>query len=204
MKPEDVCIVTNNCYGLQFYKKNNLQYNTPFSGLFLMAPCFVKFVENFEYYINLTPKPFLDYPSGSKYANVQLDLITVPSKEAVYPIAKLEDIEIHFLHYGEECHSSTNWGAPTIENAIEGWERRKARMRNINDCIIKLCDKDNFTREYGERFLNLKYKNKFLFTVDDYFAGKDNVTIYPSHLRRPGDELEQVYPLETLVEKFTV
>ena len=69
-----------------------------------------------------------------------------------YPVAQLGDIEIHFLHYD------------SIENAIIKWENRKKRMKNINDCIVKMCDRDLFDASIGERFLNLNFKIKNILT----------------------------------------
>ena len=126
------CIVTNNCYGLEYYKKNNIQYNTPFIGLFLFAPCYIKLLENFEYYIKQKPVEC----KQSIYGNFN------------YPIGQIYDIEIHFLHYSN------------INDAINTWERRKIRMDNIFNCIVKMDDRDLYTYDIGEQFINLKYEQK--------------------------------------------
>ena len=34
-------IITNNCYGTQYYTDENYEYKTPFIGLFLFAPCYI-------------------------------------------------------------------------------------------------------------------------------------------------------------------
>ena len=45
-------IITNNCYGTQYYTDENYKYKTPFIGLFLFAPCYINFLENYNKYIN--------------------------------------------------------------------------------------------------------------------------------------------------------
>jgi uncharacterized protein (DUF1919 family) len=169
---ENYCIITNNCYGFQYYKKKNIRYNTPFIGLFLFSPCYIKLLENFEYYMNLIPIKKDDSIYG----------------EFNYPICKLDDIEIHFLHYNNH------------EIAIQKWEERKKRMLNIEDCVIKLCDRDLFNQNISERFINLKYKHKKLFVTKNtnFFEQTINcsVTILPDNYNEcpNGDVLEILYP----------
>lgn len=49
---KDFTIISNNCWGAFVYQKFNLQYNTPFVGLFLFAPDYIKLLKNFENMIN--------------------------------------------------------------------------------------------------------------------------------------------------------
>ena len=97
---ENYCIITNNYFGHKYYKKKKIPYNTPFIGLFIFAPCYIKLLENFEYYMNIVPVK----KNISKY-----------NDNIHYPVGQLDDIEIHFLHYD------------SIENAITKWENRKKR-----------------------------------------------------------------------------
>jgi uncharacterized protein (DUF1919 family) len=168
---KNCCIITNNCYGSQYYTKNCIKFNTPFIGLFFFAPCYIKLLENFEYYMNLTPINKKD----SIYGKVN------------YPVGQLDDIEIHFLHYAN------------IKIAINKWEERKKRMNNINDCIIKMCDRDFFNNDIGNRFINLKYKNKILFITQKYiFKSQINCNIHilskNYEICPNGIELENMYP----------
>jgi uncharacterized protein (DUF1919 family) len=50
---EDVefCIISSNCIGSKIYQMLNLTYNTPTVGLFLYAPCFVKFAADLATYL---------------------------------------------------------------------------------------------------------------------------------------------------------
>ena len=165
----NICIVTNNCYGLNYYKNNNIPYNTPFIGLFLFASCYIKLLENFDFYIKETPIEC----KNSIYGKFN------------YPIGKIHDIEIHFLHYSN------------IDDCIANWERRKARMYNITDCIIKMDDRDLYTYDIGQRFINLDYKNKMLFLAKKNFLENNCVikTKYDNECP-DGIVLENDYPLK--------
>lgn len=45
-------IISNNCWGGELYKELNLAYNTPFIGLFIYAPCYIKMLKNLRFYLN--------------------------------------------------------------------------------------------------------------------------------------------------------
>ncbi len=61
------------------------------------------------------------------------------------------DIEIHFMHYS------------SFKEATDKWNRRKQRMLDIEECTIKMDDRDGYTEELGRKFVNLPYSNKLLF-----------------------------------------
>jgi uncharacterized protein (DUF1919 family) len=148
-KKNRLCIVSNNCYGNLYYQKNNYEYNTPFIGLYIHAPCYMKLLEHFQYYMKIKPKPLLKY---SKYGPF------------TYPVATIDDdIEIHFLH------------EKNIDDAISKWERRKARMLSVDNCLFKLCDRDSFTYDIGERFCKLPFHRKLLFVSNKFTSKFDDV-----------------------------
>lgn len=72
-----------------------------------------------------------------------------------FPTGKLADIEIRFNHY------------KTFEEAVNKWEERKKRINWDNLFIIGI-DGDNCTYETIQRFDNLPYKNKVIFTHIPY------------------------------------
>ena len=171
---KEICIVTNNCYGTKYYRKNKLQYNTPFIGLMIYLPCYIKLLENFNKYMKKKPKPCLK----SKYGNYK------------YPIMKINDIEIHCMHDKD------------IDECIEKWERRKKRMLPINKCHIKMCDRDKYVDNLGQRFVKLKFKNKKLFlSKKNYF--KNNRTIKTKYKNRcpDGYALGKDYPIRKYLLK---
>lgn len=134
-------IIANNCWGAEVYKRYGKPYNTPFVGLFLYGEDYLKLISNFQYYINL---PLSFVPHSSKNPN------------ATYPIGKLGDIEIHFMHYKDEEHATSNWN------------RRLERMKKItneDDYYFRLCDNDGNTKQMIEAFHQLPLKNKISFGI---------------------------------------
>src|SRR5690606_37279406 len=85
IKNYDFAIVSNNCWGGGFYQALGLPYNTPFIGLYINIPCYIKMLGNMNHYLQQE----LEFIDNSKY----------PIKKSNYPIGLLGDIEIHFLHY---------------------------------------------------------------------------------------------------------
>jgi uncharacterized protein (DUF1919 family) len=174
------CIVSNNCYGTNYYRKNKREYDTPFVGMFIHSPDYIKLLDNFEYYMSIQVKPLAN--NLSKY-----------SPNSTYPIGVIDsEIEIHFIHDN------------TINNAIEKWERRKLRMpKNINKCIFKLCDRDGFTKDIGQRFCSLPYKHKILFVCrknhenfnEEYEHGNTKVFKIPFDETPDGVQLESNYSI---------
>jgi uncharacterized protein (DUF1919 family) len=171
---KEICIVTNNCYGTKYYIKNKLRYNTPFIGLFIYLPCYIKLLENFNKYMKKKPKPC----SKSKYGDYK------------YPIMSIGDIEIHCMHDKD------------INESIEKWQRRKKRMLPINQCHVKMCDRDKYMDEFGQRFVKLKYKKKKLFlSKKNYF--KDKCVIKTKYKNRcpDGYALGKDYPIQKYLLK---
>ena len=123
------CIISNNCYGKQYYKSKNIAYKSPFIGLYINAPCYIKLLENCEEYMKLSPKPSY----VSKYGEVKQGCIATIN----------DDVEIHF------------WHESNIEIAIEKWEKRKKRMLPMTECIVKFCDRDNFQDDFVKRYDDL-------------------------------------------------
>ena len=147
----DICIISNNCWAGDVYEALNLKYNTPFIGLFVNAPCYVKLLNDFEFYLSSE----LTFKADSKY-----DI-----KGINYPIGVLKDIEIHFLHY------------KTKEEAFSKWNRRKSRMpKNINNYHYKMDDRDFGTKQEILDFHSLSFPNKISFTKAKYDY-KNNVKL---------------------------
>ena len=146
-KEKDFCIISSNCIGLLPYQILGLQYNTPTVGLYFFAPCFIKFISNFDYYIG--EKLAFKYSSFYKKANGIL------GSSEQYPIGVLGDIEIHFLHYKNETDAKLKW------------ERRVERI-NRNNIYFIMTDRDLCKKCDLIAFDSLKYKNKVCFTAKKY------------------------------------
>lgn len=136
-------VISNNCWGSELYKKYNWEYNSPFIGLFLYSPDYLKLLKDFDNYLSY---PILFIKESKWRENID------------YPLGLLNDIEVHFMHYHSE------------EEAKNKWDRRLERMRSVCDkdnYIFKICDRDGGTSEIITEFHKLPYKNKISFGLND-------------------------------------
>ena len=127
LKKRDVSILCNNCVGAVMAHDLKMEFNSPFVNLWLYPMDFIKFCENISYYIGI-------------------DLVFVPSSEHQknYPVARLGDVTIYFMHYHSE------------EDARSCWERRKKRI-NLSAIRCILVERDGCTRDDLVRFSRLPY-----------------------------------------------
>lgn len=146
---KDFTIISNNCWGGMIYESYNLQKQSPTIGCFFMAEDYIKFLSDLKMYL-IKELKFIE-PSNSKWKNKLKD----NKKFGSYPIGKLGDIEIFFLHNNSE------------EEAFQKWKRRCKRI-NYNRLIIKFNDQNGCSKEDLLNFIKLPYKNKIFFTVKDW------------------------------------
>lgn len=140
LKNTDFVIIANNCFGGQVYKSFGLPYNTPFVGMFLYGPCYLKLLQNFKTYI----RKDLVFIQQSIYED----------REKTYPVAKLGDIELHFSHYTSE------------EEASEKWYRRRNRMLenfDFDNFYFVISDRERVDNKIIQEFHKLPFKNKLSF-----------------------------------------
>lgn len=150
LKNKEFTIISNNCWGGFVYQKFNLKYNTPFVGLFLFAPDYINLLKNFKDII-YNELIFIT-AEESRYKKQLVEYGTFNK----YPIGKLNDnVEIHFLHYHSE------------EEAKNKWNSRVKRI-NMNNLLIKFCDRDLCSDELILEFEKLEFKNKLCFAAKEY------------------------------------
>lgn len=129
-------IISSNCWGGVVYHDLGCQFLSPTIDLWFEPQDFLKFVENLESYL-------------------ELEVTEEKSTEYDYPVGKLGDIHLYFMHY------------KTFDDAKEKW---KARLKRINwdNIFIVMTEWANSTVELYSRFERLPYKNKVLFTIDPH------------------------------------
>lgn len=149
IKNKDFTIISNNCWAGFVYQSYHLPYNTPTIGLYFMADDYIKFITNLHEYIN-SELTFIN-PKDSRY----VETLKNDKKFGEYPIGKLKDIEIMFLHY--QSH----------EDAFEKWNKRCSRI-NWDKLLVKFNDQNGCMKEHLESFEGLDIKNKVCFTSKDY------------------------------------
>lgn len=137
-------IISNNCWGTAhtqaLARRQGAPYATPFVGLFMHAPCYVRMLEALETYMCAPLRPATSSAYGPGGA--------LPA----YPVGRWLDAEVHFLH------------AASVTSAIETFERRRARfLASPLPLLVKMDDRDGFTDELGARFLALPLERRLLF-----------------------------------------
>lgn len=138
LKNHGMTVISANCVGAFILHDLNEPFNSPFVNLYLSPKDFVRYLQNISFYQQQT-------------------LSFIPS-EKPYPVGKLGDIQIHFMHY----HSK--------EEALEKWTMRSARM-NFDNLFIMMTDKDGAQGiDYEDlvAFDQLPFKNKVVFTHKPY------------------------------------
>jgi len=145
LKDKNFVIVSDNCWAGSVYQWLERPYNTPFVSIGFYGDCYIKLLSNFDYYMKLP----LNFIEESKYKN----------REITYPLAKLDDVELHFTHYN------------SVEEAKTKWERRTARMleeTNKDNYIFKMCDAWYASEQNFKDFNDLPFKNKLSFSTKEY------------------------------------
>lgn len=141
-------VVSNNCWGGEIYKTYAKEFNTPFIGLFIMPSDYIKLLENFNFYMNKK-------------------LVFIEKKNFEYPIGRLDDIEIYFMHYKNQTEAN------------EKWERRKERFLDFYNkypekVFFKLCDRDEANATMFKRFHETEHRNKISFSTGGFVVEADN------------------------------
>jgi uncharacterized protein (DUF1919 family) len=149
LRNKNFSIISDNCWGGFVYQNYNINYKSPFVGLFIFSPDYLKLLKNLREYMDL-PLRFIEAEKSS-YKEQLVEYNTLNT----YPIAKLGDIEIHFLHYKNE------------EEANKKWNRRKARI-DYDNLIVKFCDRDLATEALIEQFFLLNFDRKVCLTASKY------------------------------------
>lgn len=162
LKVRDFTIISNNCWGSFTYQKFGLKYLSPTVGLYILGHDFVKLCSDWKNYFS-KELTFIPWNESSRY--YALKDITP------YPVAKLGDIEIYFMHYHSE------------EEAKSKWERRIKRI-NTEHMLFKLSQREGCSKADVEQFMSLPLRHKLCFAYDEV-AG----TIHVPELREvEGDE----------------
>ena len=69
-------------------------------------------------------------------------------------------------------------------------------MLDIEECTIKMDDRDGYTEEIGKRFVNLPYENKLLFlSRKNFFPSKYVIKTHYKNMCPDGKKLEEDYTL---------
>ena len=148
-------IITNHCIGGIISHDLGLQFLSPTVNLKILPDDFIKFVENLDKYLK------------AEFESVESDL--------PYPVAKLEDITVYFVHY------------KTFEEAVAKWKERAKRV-NFNNLRIIMTARDGASYETLKRFDALPY-DKVVFDDVPHPELKSAVHVH----RKNGKTIGNVY-----------
>lgn len=146
VKQNDVTIISQNCIGGVFYHDLGLQFLSPTINLFIKEPDFVRFALNLRHYMECELKM---------------------RWEEEYPVGRLDDIEIYFMHY------------ETCKEAKEQWDRRRRRI-NWNKILILSTDREGFDEVVFRQWEHIPYP-KVLFTAQQQFSKEKDSVFFPEY-----------------------
>lgn len=118
------------------YHDTGTKFLSPTINLNIEPKDFIKFIENLEYYLSI-------------------DQFEEVIGDYDYPVGKLDDILIYFVHYDN------------FKEAVYKWNERKKRI-NFDNLFIIMADRDGCDINIIERFNKTSYKNKIFFTHKKY------------------------------------
>ncbi len=131
LKNHKISLLSNNCNGACILHDLGIQLDSPFVNLWLFPEDFIKYCEDIDHYQTFELE-FIDEWGGYKY-----------------PLAKLDDITIHFMHYHTE------------EEAKQKWIERSKRIKKENIFIL-VTERDGLTQEQMKRLNKLPYPKAIL------------------------------------------
>lgn len=172
IKDTSFSIICNNCIGGFIYQHYNLEYRTPTLGLFIVAQDYIKFLSNIKFYLS-NKLEFITIEES-----MHREQLEPFRKYITYPFARLNDIEVYFMHYKDE------------EEAREKWYRRINKI-NWDDLIIIMAENESFNYEVLKEFDALPFKNKICFTKNKYPDVKSACCI--DEMQEPGSKWSVEY-----------
>lgn len=148
LKNKNFSIISDDCWGGRVYTDVGIAYTSPTVNLFFYSSCFLKLVIDLQNYMDKE----IEFVTTSKY---EVANESRKNSGKNYPIGKLGDIEIHFLH------SKDN------KDALTKWNYRKSRL-NYDKLFFKFSDAYLIDVKDLIEFEKLPLKNKVIFVSKKY------------------------------------
>ncbi len=145
LKNKDVSIISSNCIGGVIYNNLGLEFKSPTINLFMTPKDYLKFCKNLHFYLR----------DNAKCVEVKIAGID-------YPVALLEDIYIHAMHYS------------SFAEFLSSWNRRVKRINFDNICFF-MSERDGCSEADVLEFDKLPYAHKIIFTAKEYKNIKSSV-----------------------------
>lgn len=139
LKNNSITILSSNCLGGLLYHELGIQFQSPTINTRFSSKEFVRFILNIEHYLE------------SEFSEIE-------SSES-YPVGRLDDIIVHFVHY----HS--------FEEAVTTWKNRCKRI-NWENIFVILNDCDGINEQDMLRLEECRLHNIVIFTSKPYSKSK--------------------------------
>ncbi len=137
-------IISNDCWAGMVYEELGIRYETPFVGLFLVLDDYMRLLRRLRFYCGTK----LEFRTQSRHEAINAWRESIGRH---YPIGRLDDIEIQFMHYATE------------EEAEDKWTRRVQRI-NWDNLFVKICWHDDPRMEgWLREFEALPFARKLAF-----------------------------------------
>jgi len=160
LKNRDFTIISSSCWGAEAYRQFGIPYLTPFVGLFLLGPCYLRLLGDLKRYLSGD----ISFIDTSKYEAVNKGY----RKTKRYPLGLLGgDVEIQFMHYS------------TARDAREKWKRRVGRI-NWDNIFVEFSERDMCDIRLIEQFDRMPFDRKVCFTARQYSQFKSTIWIEES------------------------
>lgn len=158
---ENISIISSNCIGGVLAHDYKMRFLSPTVNLFMLPEDYIKFVKNLKKYLDCD----VEVPESNHYP---------------YPLGKLEDITLHFVHYR------------TFEAARQKWNERKKRV-NFERLFLVFTDQNGCTDDLLEEYASLPYKKVF-------FTSQEKYAKYPFAVYMDSTEYQKKHNGRTLVD----
>ena len=149
LENKDFSIISQNCIGGVILHELNQRFNSPTVNLFFSAEDFLKFASNLEYYLGM-------------------ELVQIKT-ERPYPVGKLDDVTVYFMHYN------------SFQEASKKWMERIKRI-NWDNLYVMMSQTEGCTDLMVKEFDMLPFENKVIFTAKEYPDVKSAVYIKGSEI----------------------
>lgn len=136
LRNQTPCVIASNCTGAFILHDLGLQFRSPFVNLYLEPSDFIAYLRDIPHY-QAQPLTFVENSGKS------------------YPVGKLGDLTLHFMHYHSE------------KEAAEKWQTRTARM-DLGNLFVMMTERDGCTYQNLQDFDRLPFANKVVFTHKPY------------------------------------
>jgi len=153
-------IISNNCWGGWVYRYFGLPYSSPTVGLFFLAEDYLRFVSDLKFY--MSEDLFFISPYATHRADEVAGYVDMFGK---YPIGRIKDVDIHFLHYENE------------KEAYEKWNKRKERM-DWSRIIVKMSQQNLWSDEIVHKFDDLSLPNKLFFETKKFYLNNTTEILF--------------------------